>query len=144
MRGIADAMRCTKSEAESYVALLNAGHADPATDKKLSPILVKLKTEWLTKFQESLANLSRDISVPYIIYLSADPDFIHLFGQVIEAEQFNQYTLTESKFKITFLDTGTLHGIVEFENDTARDPFIMVDASYINHFLVYPEKIVKI
>lgn len=144
VRGISEAMSVTRAEAESYVTLLNAGHADPATEKKLSPIIDKLKAVWLTKFQESLANLSRDISVPYIIYLSADPDFIHLFGQVIEAEQFNQYTLTESKFKITFLDTGTLHGIVEFENDTARDPFIMVDASYINHFLVYPEKIVKI
>jgi len=140
IRGIAEAMSCTPSEAESYVSLLHDGHADPSTEKKILPLINKLKTEWLSKFQESLANLSKDISVPFTIYLSADPDFIHFFGEVIEAEQFNQYTLTESKFKIIFMDTETLHGIVEFSKDTPRDPFIMVDAAYINHSLTYSEK----
>ena len=136
VRGVAEALPCSAHEAESYLSLLSASHADPATEKKLTEIVNKLKIEWLKNFQESLANLSRDISVPYTIYLSADSDSLHFFGQVIEAEQFNQYTLTESKFKIIFLDTGTLHGVVEFGKDAIRDPFMIVEASYINHFLI--------
>ncbi|MBP6060875.1 MAG: hypothetical protein KA515_02665 [Candidatus Pacebacteria bacterium] len=140
IRGIASALSCTQNEAESYASLINAEHAEIPTEKKLNDIVNTLRKEWLTKFQESLANLSRDISVPFIIYLSADADFLHFFGQTIEAEQFNQYTLTESKFKITFLDTETLHGVALFEKDIARDPFIMIDTAFINHFLIYPVK----
>jgi hypothetical protein len=123
------------------MALLNSGHAEGPTETKLQPIIDQLKMEWLKKFQDSLANLSKDISVPYTIYLSANKELTSLFGKIIEAEQFNQYTLTESKFKITFLDTETLHGVVEFERDTERDSFLMTEVSYINHFLVYPNKI---
>ena len=144
VRGVARDMSCSDQEASSYISLLNAGHADPVTEKKLTDIVNKLKIEWLKNFQESLANLSRDISVPYTIYLSADLDFLHFFGQVIESEQFNQYTLTESKFKIIFLDTVTLHGVVEFEKDISRDSFMMLDASYVNHFLIYGDKSGKI
>ncbi len=137
VRGICEAVSCTPAEAESYIALINAGHADEATLKKLGTIVDQLKTEWLKSFQESLANLSHDISVPYTIYLSADADFTTFFGKIIEAEQFNQYTLTESKFNIIFMDAETLHGSVEFEKDSARDPFVMIDAAYVNHFLIY-------
>jgi hypothetical protein len=138
--GIVKALSCTLAEAESYFSLLNAGHAEKTVNKKLTEIVNKLKTEWLVKFQDSLANLSRDISIPYTIYLSADKDFLHFFGQTIEGDQFNQYTLTESKFKIVFLDSETLHDIVFFEKDTLRDPFLMINAAYINHFLIYPAK----
>ncbi len=141
VRGVAEALACTQAEAASYLALLDAGHAESPTESKLKPIVDKLKLDWLKSFQDSLANLSKDISVPYIIYLSADKEMISFFGKIIEAEQFNQYTLTESKFKITFLNTETLHGVVEFEKDIERDPFIMADSAYINHFLVYPSKI---
>jgi hypothetical protein len=141
IRGLALALGCPESEASSYMALLNSGHAEGPTETKLQPIIDQLKMEWLKKFQDSLANLSKDISVPYTIYLSANKELTSLFGKIIEAEQFNQYTLTESKFKITFLDTETLHGVVEFERDTERDSFLMTEVSYINHFLVYPNKI---
>lgn len=143
IRGVASALMCTEQEASSYLALFNAGHAEEPTARKLEPIINKLKLDWLKSFQESLANLSKDISVPYTIYLSADKNLMSFFGKIIEAEQFNQYTLTESKFKITFLDTETLHGVVEFDKDAERDPLLMVDSSYVNHFLVYPSKVGK-
>ena len=141
IRGVSGALGCSEAEAESYLALLTAGHAEGPTESKLRPIVDKLKLDWLKSFQDSLANLSKDISVPYTIYLSADKDMLNFFGKIIEAEQFNQYTLTESKFKIVFLDTETLHGVAEFEKDTERDPLIMTDSAFINHFLVYPSKI---
>jgi hypothetical protein len=140
IRGIAGALGCSQAEAESYASLWNDGHVEAPTEKKLGEIIRKLQMDWLAKFQESLANLSRDISVPYTIYLSADKDFLKFFGKTIEAEQFNQYTLTESKFKILLLDTETMHSIADFGKDTLRDAFLMVDSAYINHFLIHPAK----
>lgn len=135
IRGIASALDCTLGEAESFLSLFKDGHAEIMTEKKLKPIIDKLKIEWLQKFQESLANLSNDISIPATIYLSVDKDFEDFFSKIIETEQFNQYTLTESKFKIIFLNTETLHGIATFEGNTIRDSFIIINSVYINHFL---------
>ena len=141
VRGIASALSCALDEAESLLSLLKDGHAETSTEKRLEPIVKELKKKWLEKFQESLANFSKDISIPSTIYLSADTDFMDFFGKIIETEQFNQYTFTESKFKIIFLNTETLHGLVEFEKNTLRDPFNIINSVYINHFLIYPTSI---
>ncbi len=138
IRELASLLSCSMSHAESYLSLYHLGHADTKTQKKLKPMIDKLQAEWLKNFQESLANLSKDISVPYTIYLSADEDFLQFFGEIIKAEQFNQYTLTESKFQIAYLNSETLHGVADFGKDTIRDPFLVIDSAYINHFLVYP------
>ena len=139
-RGLASFISSTEGEATSYLTLLNHGHAEVLTEKKLKPIIDQLKMEWLKNFQESLANLSKDISVPYTIYLSVHKDFMNFFAEAIKAEQFNQYTLTESKFEVILLNPETLHGLVLFEKDMVREPYLMIDSAYINHFLIYPAK----
>jgi len=77
---------------------LKDGHAEEATAKKLASIMGQLKAEWLKRFQESLANISHDISIPAIIYMATDKDLADFFSETIKTEQFSQYTLTESKF----------------------------------------------
>ncbi|OGI65407.1 hypothetical protein A3A95_00970 [Candidatus Nomurabacteria bacterium RIFCSPLOWO2_01_FULL_39_18] len=137
IRGVASALGSTLGEAESLISLLQDEHGDASTEKKLNPIIDKLKMEWLKKFQEALANISRDISIPATIFLSTEMGFADFFGKTIKTEQFNQYTLTESKFEITFLDTETLHGIATFDKSAIRDPFIIIDSVYINRFLIH-------
>ncbi len=134
IRGMASVLNCTLAEAESFISLLKDGHMETDTERKVKPALEQLKNDWLQKFQENLASLSKDISIPSVIYLSVDKDFMSFFGEIIEHEQFNQYTLTDSKFKINFLNTEALHGIATFENNTLRDPFIIIDSVYINRF----------
>ncbi|MEK9182697.1 MAG: hypothetical protein AAB809_01320, partial [Patescibacteria group bacterium] len=125
IRGVASALDSTLGEAESLLSLLKAEHGDAPTEKKLNPIIEKLKMEWLKKFQEALSNISMDISIPATIFLSTEMGFADFFGKIIKTEQFNQYTLTESKFEIIFLDTETLHGTAVFEKNAIRDPFII-------------------
>ena len=134
IRGVASALHCSPSEAKSFISLIKDEHASFSVAKKLEPIINKLKTSWLQKFQESLANLSNDISIPATIYIAVDKDFENFFCQIIETEQFNQYTLTESKFKIIFLSTELFHGMAEFQENIVRDPFLIIDSIYINRF----------
>ncbi len=135
IRGMATTLRSSLSEAKSFTSLLKDGHASESVEKKLELILEKLKTEWLKKFQESLANLSHDISIPANIYLTVEKDLSDFFLKTIEGEQFNQYTLTESKFKITFLSTEIFQEKVIFETGVMRDTSLVIDAIYINRFL---------
>lgn len=135
IRGVASGMNCPLPEAKSLLSLYKDGHATEATEKVLGPIITKLKSDWLRKFQESLAALSRDISIPATIFITVDPDLTDFFSETIKTEQFTQYTLTESKFRVIFLGTQTLHGIAIFEDNAERDPFLIIESIYINRFL---------
>ncbi len=135
IRGVASFLGCSLDEARSAISLYKDGHADSATIKKLEPIINKLKTEWLEKFQTSLPTLSNDISISASIYMAIDKDFVDFFSKIIKTEQFNQYTLTESKFEVTVLDTSMFQGMIYFGDDALRDPFLTIDSVYINRLL---------
>lgn len=136
IRGVALDLGCTLSEADSLISLFKDGHAEESIAKKLFLILNKLRAEWLNKFQESLANLSKDISIPSTIYIAIDKDLVDFFSEIIKTEQFSQYTLTESKFEVIFLNTELLHRIVEFKENVIREPFLIFDSIYISRFLI--------
>jgi cell division ATPase FtsA len=135
VRGVAKALDCTLIEAGSFLSLYKDGHAEESALKKLKPVIEKLKSEWLKEFQESLANLSTDISIPATIFITVDQELTDFFSEIIKTEQFSQYTLTESKFRVIFLGTQALHGIATFEENAVRDSFLIIESIYINRFL---------
>lgn len=135
VRGVAYNLKYSLDEAKSSISLLKDDHADALMVKKFEPIISKLKTEWLQKFQESLSTLSHDISVPHTIYMAIDKDFVGFFSEIIKTEQFNQYTLTDSKFKVIVLNGEMLQGLAFFEGDMLRDSFLTIGSIYINRFL---------
>jgi hypothetical protein len=134
IRGVALGTQSTIDEASSMISLFKNGHAEESTGKLLAPILEKLGGEWLKKFQESLANFTKDISIPATIYLSTDKENVDFFSSTIKAEQFSQYTLTESKFEIILLDTQLLNGLSTFAEPGIYEPALVVDVVYINRF----------
>ena len=140
IRAVAESLHCSLGEAESSIYLFKDGHASEPVAKVLGPVIDKLKKEWLSKFQESLSNLSNDISVPATIYLTIDKEMATFFSETIKTEQFNQYTLTKSKFEVTFLGPEVFHGLVEFGENVARETFLIIDSIYINRFLINPVK----
>ena len=73
---------------------------------------------------------------PSSLFIIVDQDFANFFGDAIKNEQFNQYTLTDSKFTLNFLDIKILHGMVDFEEGVLRDPTLAAESVYINRFLI--------
>ena len=135
VRNIASSMRCSLDEAKSMFFLYKDGHAEEKIKQKIDPIINIIKSEWLNRFQSSLSNLSNDISIPATLFVTIDREYAEFFAEIIKTEQFNQYTLTDSKFQIIFLTTETFHGVATFDNDTVRDTCLIIDALYINRFL---------
>jgi len=132
IRGVANLLNYSLDEAKSFISLYKDGHMEGQLKKKFEPVMNKLKEEWLKNFQESLFNISNNISIPSNVFLTTDKDFADFFTKIIKIEQFNQYALTESKFKIEFLGTKELHGIAIFKEDIDRDPFLTIESIYIN------------
>ncbi len=135
VRGVGTALNCSLSDAQSFISLYKDGHADEATKIKLDPIISSLRIEWMKKFQESLANISNDISIPSTIYIALNKDLADFFAETIKSEQFNQYTLAESKFEVIFLGAEVFRDIAFFEGNVDRDAFLIMDSIYINRFL---------
>ncbi|MCX6753340.1 MAG: hypothetical protein NTW62_03300 [Candidatus Nomurabacteria bacterium] len=134
-RSLAELLGQTIDQAKSLFALYREGHAEEVLKVRIDESLIKVKADWLKNFQNSLVNLSNDISIPSVIFTTADEDVSNWFVETIKNEQFNQYTLTESKFKLVVLDTQTLHGIASFKDGISRDRFIILESIYINRFL---------
>ncbi len=138
IRGVAQGLNCNLEEAQSLISLFKDGHAEVSMAKKLSVIIDELRSEWLKKFQESLVNISNDISIPSVIYMVICEDLANFFSETIKSEQFSQYTLTESKFELFLLSTKLLNSLVVFEKNIICDPIITIDSIYINRFLINP------
>jgi hypothetical protein len=135
IRNIAQNFNCSMYHAKSLFSLYKDKHADEETTRRLDFLMTALSKDWLRKFQDSLTNFSNDISIPSTIFLTVEKDFADLFTETIKSDQFHQYTLAESKFKVIFMGTQALHGIASYENSTQRDPFITIDCIYISNFL---------
>lgn len=135
IRGLAQGLKCSLDESASILSMYKDGHANDATMTKIDPVIASLKSEWLKRFQESLANLSNDISIPANIFITVDQELAEFFSGVIKSEQFSQYTLTESKFKITFFGAKELHGAASFADTVTRDAFTILESIYINRYL---------
>ncbi len=134
IRGAASALDCTFNEAKTFISLYRDGHASEFIKKKLQPVINKLKTKWLNNLQGSLALLSKGVSIPVTIFITVDKDLADFFAETIKAEQLNQYTSAESKFKVTFLGTEAFHGMAVFKENVLRDSFLTLESIYINRF----------
>lgn len=132
IRGVAISLNISLDEAKSLISLYKDDHMKEQIKNKFNSVINKLKDEWLKKFQESLFNISNNIFLPSNIFLTVDKDYADFFVKIIKTEQFNQYSLTESKFKITLLDAKELHGIATFNENIDRDSFLSIESIYIN------------
>ncbi len=134
-RGISKSLSCSIEDAYSSVMLYESGNMLQKNEVVFQDSLKKLRGEWLAKFQSTLSSLSSDISIPATVFITVDPSLAKFFSETIRTEQFNQYTLTESKFRLIFLNSSALGGIAEVPEETKKDPFIIIDSIYINRFL---------
>lgn len=135
IRSLANDLKMPTQQAKSMLVLYNEGHLAEDAKLKIEPVIAKIKVDWVRIFQETLSTLTNDISIPATIFITVDQDFLSFFSEIIKTEQFNQYTLTESKFRIVFLGTEALHGIALFDDKVLRDPFTIIESIYINRFL---------
>ena len=137
-RGVAARLGLSLGEADPLISLFKDGHAERSVRKKLEPVMNQLKAEWLSGFQESLSEIGSGISIPATVYLAVGSGMADFFSQIIQSEQFNQYSRTESKFEIIALNAELLHGAAAFGDNVTREAFLVIDAVYINRFLIPP------
>jgi len=135
VRELARDLGTSLDEVRSLLSLYQSGHAGERARKRLEAALESARSKWLHVFEETLAHLSGDISIPSDIFISAGEELAQFFSDTIQNEKLSQYTLTNSKFKITFLGTEALHGAAQFALGASKDLPLMIETIYINRYL---------
>ena len=136
-RSLAEALTLPLPMSISVFNLWKEGHAEEKTVKKILPAINKIRSEWLKNFEVTLANLSEDLSIPSAVYLSLPRPVTEFFSELIENEQFNQYILTDSKFKIVPLDEKIFVGNVRISKEATHDSALEMESLYISKYLNY-------
>ncbi len=134
-RHLSEDLKRSGSDVITLINLLIAGALDKAMKPKIEELLSQARTKWLSGFQTTLANLSNDLSLPSTIFLTADPDMATWFQDAIKTEEFNQYSLTEKQFNVILIGKESLHQFVTPADTSSRDPFLMLEAIFINRIL---------
>ncbi len=136
IRRIASGFNTTVEEASSLFSMFNAGKNDPLTSDKLNKILTEAKKEWIASFAEVLHLFSRDFSIPYSVFITADNDVQEWFKSAINEENFGQFTLVNNEFEIKILNEKLMSKFCSIKSDDiSKDPFIMLEAMFTERII---------
>lgn len=136
IRRIASGLNTTVEEAISLFSMFNEDKNDPLTSDKLSKILTEAKKEWIASFTEVLHLFSRDFSVPYSVFITADNDVQEWFMSAINEENFGQFTLINNEFEIKILNEKLMSKFCSIKSDDIlKDPFIILEAMFIERII---------
>lgn len=134
-RSLSGLLNQNTDQVRSLFSMYINNHADEKTKETIEKSLSEIRANWLKEFEKTLVSISTEVSVPSTIFITSDDDVVSWFVETIKNEQFNQYTLTESKFKLIVISVSMLHGIANFHENVIRDRFIIIESIYINRFL---------
>lgn len=97
------------SEAASLFSLHQRGHMEKNALRKIDPAIKKTKGEWTRKFENTLSQISNDVSVPSSVLLFTEPEFSEFFSSAVESEQAHQYDWAQEKFHVMSLPRDGLY-----------------------------------
>ncbi len=120
------------SDAGTMLSLYLEGQLEEGRAERVGEILFKVKKNWLKSFQKTLQNLAGEFSLPSTILFTADDDAAPWFKQVLEKEEWGQYTLTDKKFDVIMLNNRNLLGCCSFLKDVKPDPFLSIETKFIS------------
>lgn len=131
IRRIASAHNTVPEEAASLLRIFTEGKSDDATRMKIQTTLIAARKEWMQYFTEALADLSKDLALPYRVFFTADGDVAPWFADVLRSEEFEKYTFTDEPFQVTIFDSPILSGFSSIAAQVPQDPFILLEAVFV-------------
>ena len=116
--------------AESLLKMKNEGSLEPDLAKRLDTALESAKIEWLESFSDSLAVMSASSSLPSNFFLFAPRDVVHIFGDYIACEEYQQFSFAEGKFQVKNIGIPDLLPYCKVENGASGDLSLMIGAIF--------------
>ena len=83
-------------------------------------------------FEESVSRIALESFLPHDIFVAADKKIAPWVSKTVENEALYQHTLTAKPFVTSIADEKTFNAHVAFGPGVAKDPFLMIDAMFLN------------
>lgn len=115
----------------TYRAYLE-NNVDEKTSALIRPVVLAAQGEWFVLFQNALQNIATKSSVPRTVFLIVSNTFRDFFTHAINEDKFNQFNNDGASFKLVVLDSELFKDKVVFSKNMYKDPFITIEAIYIN------------
>ncbi len=136
IRKIASGFNTTIEEAQSLFYMFNAKSSDDITNSKIREIQNIVKKEWVDSFVIAMEDLSKDILIPYSIFITVDNDVQDFFVDILSENKFSKFILTNDNFEINVLDEKLVNNFCLLGNkETAGDSFMMLEAIYAERII---------
>lgn len=131
-REVSSALNTIPEEANSLIRIFLEGKADSNESAKMKIILDNAQKRWLSSFRKILADLSEDMSLPRIIFLTVDEDIGKWFADVIRSDEFGGYTLAGEPFTVVILGEKQLYKYCIVAGESRCDPFLALETLFFH------------
>ena len=131
IRTVASELNTIPEEAASLVRAYFDGHIGAEHYEKIKSALVKTSESWVHALDETLIQLSENVSLPETVYMIVDDDFSVWFKETIEKKDFSHLIFSDASFNVILLDSTLLGAFVKHEKSVSSvDPFLALSALF--------------
>ena len=131
IRTVASELNTIPEEAASLVRAYFDGHIGAEHYEKIKSALVKTSESWVHALDETLIQLSENVSLPETVYMIVDDDFSVWFKETIEKKDFSHLIFSDASFNVILLDSALLGGFVKHGKSVSSvDPFLALSALF--------------
>ncbi len=122
-------------EALSLLAVHFSGRGNEDFTKRFLPAVSRVEKEWMGGFEECLSHVAGEAFLPHTTFVAADREIAPWITAAIQDEALYQHTLTAKPFLVNLADEKIFDSYVTFGPGVAKDPFLMVDALFVDKMI---------
>lgn len=137
---VATKMNVSSSVALSLIKMYKKSEIETTVNEKLLKIMEEYRKEWSEKLSDVLSHLSGGVSLPSTCYLISQNQLEELFSEIIQAEDYSQFSFNESKFNVRLVSALDFVQFVDF-NKKPLDSTLATGAIVAHQTLFNPPKI---
>ena len=131
-RALAEGCGISCREALSLLTVHFSHHGNEDFTRRFLPAISRAEKEWMCGFEECLSRIAGEAFLPHTTFVAADHEIAPWITTAIQNEALYQHTLTAKPFVVNLADGKMFDSYVRFGPGVKKDPFLMVDALFIN------------
>ena len=132
IRRISNELNTTSVEAVSFIEMINSNKGNKEMNMRVGKILKQAGEKWRGSFIKSLSRISSDIHTPNTVFFTADGNMVKWLTSSIKKEETDKISPYNNLQDVYFLSGKLLKNFCMFKKMTKKDPFIILEAIFIN------------
>lgn len=135
IRQIIKTFNASPEIAESTLHLYTDKKLDDENTRLMEEVLINTEKEWSIYLENSLTDLSADMSLPSHVYITADPDVTSIYNDFLKLQKTDATAYFRQNAQIVPIDTELLKNLYTLVPGTRVDPFIALLSIFYSKFL---------